>query len=96
MCDLICTIFVSVGPPIDVEKIEKPTNEQVNFYHEKFVKHMKTIFEEHKHKYIPNADKVELVFVDEWVQKKMYYIYKFVICYWILLCIENMCIFSNF
>lgn len=83
-------IFFAVGPPIDVERIENPTNEQINVYHQKFVKHIKTLFEENKHKYIPNADKTELVFVDEWVQK-MYYIYKFVICYWILLYIEHMC-----
>ncbi|XP_050574131.1 diacylglycerol O-acyltransferase 2-like [Bombus affinis] len=56
-------ITVVVGSPMELPKIEEPTREQVEEYHEKFVKHLENFFENEKHKYIENADSVHLEFV---------------------------------
>ncbi|GLG99438.1 2-acylglycerol O-acyltransferase 2-A [Gryllus bimaculatus] len=45
-----------VGPPVEVPKIPDPTNEDVDKYHKLFQDSLTTLFEENKHKYIPNAD----------------------------------------
>ncbi|XP_003395134.2 2-acylglycerol O-acyltransferase 1-like [Bombus terrestris] len=56
-------ITVVVGSPMELPKIEEPTREQVEEYHEKFVKHLVNFFESEKHKYIEKADSVHLEFV---------------------------------
>ncbi|KAK9302945.1 hypothetical protein QLX08_005213 [Tetragonisca angustula] len=56
-------ITVVVGSPMDLPKIEEPTEEQVNEYHGKFVDHLVDFFEKEKHKYVENADSVHLEFV---------------------------------
>ncbi|XP_033362247.1 2-acylglycerol O-acyltransferase 1-like [Bombus vosnesenskii] len=56
-------ITVVVGSPMELPKIEEPTREQVEEYHEKFVKHLEKFFENEKYKYIENADSVHLEFV---------------------------------
>ncbi|XP_043579948.1 diacylglycerol O-acyltransferase 2-like isoform X2 [Bombus pyrosoma] len=56
-------VTVVVGSPMELPKIEEPTREQVEEYHEKFVKHLVNFFENEKHKYIENADSVHLEFV---------------------------------
>lgn len=53
-------ITVVVGSPIEVPKIEEPTTEQINEYHEKFIEQLCDLFEKNKHKYIENADSVFL------------------------------------
>ncbi|KAK1134839.1 hypothetical protein K0M31_007608 [Melipona bicolor] len=56
-------VTVVVGSPMDLPKIEEPTEEQINEYHEKFVEHLVNFFEKEKHKYVENADSVHLEFV---------------------------------
>lgn len=53
-------VTVVVGSPLDVPKIQEPTIEQINEYHEKFIKHMVDLFETQKHNYIKNAESVKL------------------------------------
>ena len=60
---MLINYFFSVGSPMELPKIEEPTREQVEEYHEKFVKHLVNFFENEKHKYIKNADSVHLEFV---------------------------------
>lgn len=56
-------ILFTVGNPIDVEKTQKPTQEQIDELHGKFVKSLEEIFEKHKHKYLANPDKTFLEYV---------------------------------
>lgn len=53
-------VTVVVGSPIELPKIEEPTTEQVNEYHEKFMKGLVELFETQKHKYVKNAENVTL------------------------------------
>ncbi|KAK9884501.1 hypothetical protein WA026_007342 [Henosepilachna vigintioctopunctata] len=53
-------INVVVGRPIDVEKVEQPTQEQIDDLHERFIKELDTLFEKQKKKFIENADNVHL------------------------------------
>ena len=43
-----CKLVVAVGPPIDVEKIQEPTKEQIDALHEKFVQAIKSLYDRHK------------------------------------------------
>jgi len=52
--------FISVGSPIEVPKIANPTTEQIDEYHEKFMKHLVDLFESHKYNYIKNAETTTL------------------------------------
>lgn len=58
--DYNCILFILVGSPMELPKIDHPTPEQIDEYHEKFIKHLIDLFESHKHKYIENADSVSL------------------------------------
>lgn len=53
--------YFLVGQPIKVEKIDNPTQEEVDGLHEKFIEHLTGMFEEHKHKYLQNADSIKLI-----------------------------------
>ena len=53
-------ITVVVGSPLELPKISEPTTEQIDEYHEKFIKHLVELFQTHKHKYLANADSVTL------------------------------------
>ncbi|XP_017888695.1 2-acylglycerol O-acyltransferase 2-A-like [Ceratina calcarata] len=53
-------VTVVVGSPIELPKLEEPTTEQIDEYHEKFIKELVNLFETNKHKYIENADTVQL------------------------------------
>ncbi|XP_011878989.1 PREDICTED: 2-acylglycerol O-acyltransferase 1-like [Vollenhovia emeryi] len=53
-------VTVVVGSPIELPKIAEPTTEQVNEYHEKFVKGLVELFETQKHNYIKNAENATL------------------------------------
>ncbi|KAF2880666.1 hypothetical protein ILUMI_25505 [Ignelater luminosus] len=54
-------INVIVGTPIDVEKVEDPTQEQIDSLHATFIKHLTDLFEEHKHKYLEKPEETFLV-----------------------------------
>ncbi|OAD56202.1 2-acylglycerol O-acyltransferase 1 [Eufriesea mexicana] len=56
-------ITVVVGSPMDLPKIEEPTAEQIDHYHEKFIEHLLALFENEKHKYVENADSVTIELV---------------------------------
>jgi len=45
-----------VGKPIRVEQIEKPTDEQIEFMHRKYIDALIALFDEHKEKYGVPAD----------------------------------------
>lgn len=50
-----------MGPPIEVERVQNPTDEQISGLHEKFTKHLIKLFEQEKHKYVQNPEKTELI-----------------------------------
>lgn len=50
-----------VGSPLEVGKIENPTDEQINEVHEKFTQHLVKMFEQEKHKYLENPDETQLI-----------------------------------
>lgn len=54
-------ITTVVGEPLETVKNTSPTNTEIEEYHEKFVFALTKLFEEHKHKYINNADKTRLI-----------------------------------
>lgn len=53
-------ITVVVGSPIELPKIPEPTTEQIDEYHQIFIKHLVELFDNNKHKYVENADSVSL------------------------------------
>ncbi|XP_067889181.1 2-acylglycerol O-acyltransferase 2 [Heterodontus francisci] len=50
-------IHTVVGKPIDVEKKENPTEEEINEVHQKYIEELGKLFEEHKTKYKVPEDK---------------------------------------
>jgi 1-acyl-sn-glycerol-3-phosphate acyltransferase len=56
-------IHTVIGSPIAVEKNESPTSEEINSIHTEFMHEVEKLFENHKHKYIQNADNVKLIMV---------------------------------
>lgn len=50
-----------VGSPVEVEKIENPTQEQIDELHKRFCIALEDMFESHKSKYIENSENVKLV-----------------------------------
>ena len=44
-------VVFAVGSPLDVPCISNPTNEQVNEWHQKYMKHLSELFEANKIKY---------------------------------------------
>jgi len=53
-------LFILVGSPIKLPKIEEPALEEIDKFHDKFIKHLIELFETQKHNYIKNAEKVTL------------------------------------
>ncbi|XP_033329797.2 2-acylglycerol O-acyltransferase 2-A [Megalopta genalis] len=53
-------ITVVVGSPIELPKIPEPTTEQIDEYHEIFIKRLVELFESNKHKYVENPESVTL------------------------------------
>ncbi|KAF5307256.1 hypothetical protein FQR65_LT06972 [Abscondita terminalis] len=53
----LTTVF---GAPIEVTKIDDPTQEEIDDLHQKFIDNLTKCFEENKHKYISNADDAHL------------------------------------
>lgn len=59
-----------VGAPIQMEKNESPSNEEIDKMHAKFMVELEKLFEDHKKTYIKNADKIKLQF--EWTLKHIF------------------------
>ncbi|KAJ8971205.1 hypothetical protein NQ314_000807 [Rhamnusium bicolor] len=51
-----------VGKPLDMPKIEEPTNDQIDEYHSKFLKLLAEMFEEQKYNYLENPEDKMLIF----------------------------------
>ncbi|XP_012276477.1 2-acylglycerol O-acyltransferase 2-B-like [Orussus abietinus] len=49
-------ITVVVGSPMEIPKIPKPTTEQVDEYHAKFIDRLTEFFDKYKHEYLANPD----------------------------------------
>ena len=47
----LCIYLISVGKPIDVEKVAEPSQEDIDTLHDKYVKALVDLFEENKTKY---------------------------------------------
>jgi 2-acylglycerol O-acyltransferase 2 len=45
-----------VGIPVEVTKLENPTNEQIEELHDKFVQALVALFDEYKYKYFENPE----------------------------------------
>lgn len=56
----INTVF---GGPMDVEKKENPTQEEIDKVHERYLEVLEALFEEHKWKYVKNAGDLKLIMV---------------------------------
>ncbi|XP_050440928.1 diacylglycerol O-acyltransferase 2-like [Adelges cooleyi] len=54
-------ITTVVGKPIDVPKIQNPTTDDIEKYHKIFVDDLVKLFEEHKTKYMENAENINIV-----------------------------------
>ena len=50
-----------MGKPIEVEKVENPTNEEINSLHAKFVQELKDLFDLYKDKLLDKPDDDSLV-----------------------------------
>lgn len=50
-----------VGIPIDTIKNEKPTQKEIDDLHEKYTVSLEKLFEDNKHKYLQNSDKIRLI-----------------------------------
>lgn len=50
-----------VGAPIHTVKNESPSNEEIEALHDKFIVALTKLFDDHKQKYLKNADKVKLI-----------------------------------
>lgn len=50
-------MFFIVGEPIEVKKVENPSNQQIDELHGIFVKQLTELFETHKHNYLEEAEK---------------------------------------
>lgn len=44
--------FLPVGTPLEVEKTENPTEDQINTIHERFITSLKDLFDVEKGKYL--------------------------------------------
>lgn len=58
--ELGCVCF-SVGAPIEVERNQDPSKEEVDAVHAIFVDKLVELFENEKPKYVPNHENVKLV-----------------------------------
>jgi 2-acylglycerol O-acyltransferase 2 len=56
-------IHTVIGSPIVIKKNESPTSEEIDAIHNEFLHEIEKLFENHKHKYIQNADNVKLIMV---------------------------------
>lgn len=55
-------ITTVVGAPVETTMNPTPTSEEIEELHATFIKALTKLFEDHKHKYLKNADKINLIF----------------------------------
>lgn len=53
----------AVGHPLEVKKIENPTQEEIDYWHDKFVERLVKHFEMEKHKYLKDPDNTKIILV---------------------------------
>lgn len=53
----------AVGKPIDVPKIDSPTSEQINYYHECFMNDLRELFEKYRDIYDPLGNNAKLIYL---------------------------------
>ena len=56
----MCYNIVTVGAPIDVEKVENPTQEQIEDLHQNYMKALTELYNTHRNQYAPDPS-VDLV-----------------------------------
>lgn len=61
--EFINCFSVTVGKPITVQKVEHPTQEQIDRLHETFTKELIQLFEENKQKFETDPEKMKLILV---------------------------------
>ena len=63
-CFILCLLvyyLVLVGEPIHVTRVNEPSVEQVNGFHQKYIEGLISVFEKHKSKYgIPEDKHLEI------------------------------------
>lgn len=52
--------YFLVGNPIEVEKVEEPSQEQIDSLHAKFINDLAGLFEEKKYKYLGDPENTNL------------------------------------
>ncbi|XP_044258761.1 2-acylglycerol O-acyltransferase 1-like isoform X2 [Tribolium madens] len=52
--------LATVGTPIEVDKVENPSQKQVDDLHKKFIEELKKLFEEYKYKFLDNPEQTFL------------------------------------
>lgn len=55
------SIHTVVGAPIEVEKIPKPSKEEIEELHGRYMMELEKLFNEHKAKYIKNSEEIQLI-----------------------------------
>ncbi|XP_021948768.1 diacylglycerol O-acyltransferase 2 [Folsomia candida] len=54
-------IFVVVGAPIDVEKVESPTNDQIDSLHSKYMQALQNLFDKHKSEFAHSDAQLKII-----------------------------------
>lgn len=54
-------ITTVVGSPIKPVQKENPTSQEIDEVHQTFIEALKKLFEDHKHKYLKDSDKMRLI-----------------------------------
>ena len=54
--------YFLVGAPVEIPVINKPTQEQIDDYHDKFTNQLVDLFESEKSKYLKNCESISLTF----------------------------------
>jgi 2-acylglycerol O-acyltransferase 2 len=56
-----CPINTIVGAPIEITRIQSPSQSDIDNLHRRFTEDLEKLFEEHKWTYLPNAKDVKLI-----------------------------------
>lgn len=54
------TLFFVVGTPLEVQKIDDPSKEEIEQLHQRFCNALEELFEKHKSKFVENHQSVKL------------------------------------
>ena len=53
--------FVAVGAPIEVDKVEKATQQQINGLHARYVEELKKLFDDHRERFgVPESARLNI------------------------------------